>query len=206
MIPNELEYFKTVRGRTLALAQQSSQAQLDQVPEQGGWSAGEVLDHLVLAEKLNRDQFSELIAMARAGRRPELRRSFSDVNVSIAYIPKPLLPLFEVPFTVLNFFVPTRVREWVTRNPLIPVQNPDAATPRRGRSAEELRRDLAASLSETEGLFAANADLDYGAMMIEHPLMGRHDVRSALRFLSLHEERHQQQFLTIVSSLRSPRA
>ncbi len=206
MFRESLEMFRSTRSRTMAIADGLSQAQLDFSPAPGKWSVGEVLDHLVLAEKLNRDQIAELIELKKAGRKPLIRRTFADVNVSIAYIPKPVLPLLEVPFTLLNTFVPAGVREYMTLNRLIPAQNPDIATPRKGRLAAELHEDLTASLAETEGLFNANADLDYGEMIMQHPLMGTNDVPGLLRFMALHEQRHQSQINDITASPQFPKS
>src|SRR5215813_2406520 len=102
MFQESLQLFGSTRSRTLALADQLSQEQLDFTAERGKWSIGEVLDHLLLAEKLNRDQVVELIELKRAQQKPFVRHTFADINVSIGYIPKTLLPIFEVPFTLLN--------------------------------------------------------------------------------------------------------
>jgi uncharacterized damage-inducible protein DinB len=206
MLEESLKLFGDTRARTLALVEGLSQAQLDYAPAPGRWSAGEVLDHLLLAEKMNREQFAELIELRKSGRPTELRRSFADVNVSVAYLPKSLLPFLEIPFTVFNLFLPAGAREAMVRNRLIPAQNPDAATPRKGRPADELRRDLASSLGETLALFAANPNLDYRAMVVQHPLMGRNDLNGLLRFLALHEQRHQAQITDILSDPRHPQS
>jgi uncharacterized damage-inducible protein DinB len=205
MLEESLKMFREARARTLALTDGLSQAQLDYAPAPGRWSVGEVLDHLLLAEKMNREQFAELIALQKSRRRAELRRSFADVNVSVAYLPKSLLPLLDVPFTVLNMFIPAGVREAMMRNRTIPAQNPDAATPRRGRPAGELRHEPVASLDETQMLFAANPGLDYRTMVVQHPLMGRNDVGGLLRFLALHEGRHQAQMTEVMSAPHFPR-
>ena len=205
MLEQSLNMFRSTRGQTLEMAGRLSQAQADYAPAEGKWSAGEVLDHLLLAEHLNRAQFAELIALRRAGRRPEVRRSFADVNVSVAYLPKSLLPFLELPFTFLNALTPACVRETLARNRLIPAQRPDAAAPRARRPVGELRRDLSDSLAETESLFAANPGLDYGSMFVSHPLLGRNDVAGLLRFLALHEQRHQSQIGEIAADPKFPR-
>jgi hypothetical protein len=205
MLEQSLNMFRAARGRTLEIAGGLSQTQLDYAPAAGKWSVGEVLDHLLLAEKLNREQFAELIALQRSGRRPELSRSFADVNVSVAYLPKSLLPFLEIPFTFLNALTPACVREAVARSRIIPAQRPDVAAPRRGRAAADLRRDLAASLAETESLFESNPGLDYGSMFVSHPLLGRNDVAGLLRFLALHEQRHQSQIGEIAADPHFPR-
>lgn len=204
MFRESLEMFRSARLRTISLAGGLSQAQLDFTSVPSKWSVGEVLDHLLLADKLNRDQIAELIELKRAQQTPFVRRSFADVNVSIGYIPKCVLPILEVPFTLLNTFVPAGVREYMTRNRLVPAQHPDIATPRRGRSAAELRENLANSLQKTEDLFKANADLDYSEMIAQHPLLGSNNVPELLRFMAAHEQRHQSQINNVIASPQFP--
>jgi DinB superfamily len=201
-----LEEFRATRARTLALAGGLTQAQLDYSPAPGRWSAGEVLDHVLLAEGINRGQIARLVEMKRTGLRPVLGLTFADLNVSVAYLPRSVLPLLETPLTLINRLVPGGVRDYLTRNRLVPFQNPDAADPRRGRPARHLRDDLAFSLQETEELFRANPELDYGEMVVRHPLLGGYDVPGLLRFMSAHEQRHQAQLADILSDLRFPQA
>jgi len=195
-----LAEFRTTRARTLEMIEGLTQAELDYTPAPNRWSIGEVLDHMLLGERLNREQIARLIQLKREGRRPELILTFSDLNISVVGVPRFFLPLFEVPLTVINMFVPDSLRNYLTRTRLIPFRNPDPATPHRGRSAAELRRDLRASLQETEGLFQNNPDLDYDEMVVQHPLLGRYDVPGLLRFMSAHEERHQSQITGIQSA------
>ena len=201
-LDESLEEFRAARGRTLALAGGLTQADLDRPPARGGWSAGEVLDHILLAEATNREQIARLVEMARAGRGRELRLSFEDVNVSVAYLPRSVLPMLEGPLTLLNAFVPDCVRNYLTRNRLVPFQNPDQATPRRGRTSRQLQNDLLDSLRETEALFLTNPDLDFGGMFVQHPLLGRYDVPGLLRFMAAHEQRHQSQAADTLSGAR----
>src|SRR2546421_149871 len=168
-LSESLEEFRATRARTLALVEGLTQSQLDYASGRGRWSAGEVLDHVLLAETTNRDQIVKLVELKRAGRRPELRLTFSDVNVSVAYLPRSVLPLLEAPLTLLNMFVPDRARNYLTRNRLVPFQNPDVAAPRSGRPGLLLRDELAASLRETEALFQNNPDLNYVEMVVQHP-------------------------------------
>ena len=205
MFQESLEMFRSTRSRTIALMTQLSQEQLDFTSATGKWSTGEVLDHLLLAEKVNRDQIIELIELKKAQQKPFVRRTFADVNVSVAYIPKSVLPILEVPFTVLNTFVPVRAREFITRNRLIPAQTPDVGIPQRGRPAAQLREELANSFQETESLFKDNPDLDYCEMRVQHPLMGTNNVPELLRFMALHEQRHQSQIKDTLASPRFPR-
>ena len=204
-LSESLEEFRATRARTLALVEGLTQSQLDYAPRRGRWSAGEVLDHVLLAETTNRDQIAKLIKLKRAGRRPELRLTFSDLNVSVAYLPRAVLPLLETPLTLMNMLVPDSLRNYLTRNRLVPFQNPDVAAPRSERPGPLLRDDLIASLRETEALFQNNPDLDYGEMVVRHPLLGRYDVPGLLRFMSAHEQRHQSQITDILSDPRFPR-
>ena len=194
-----LAELRATRVHTLSLAEGLTQEQLDRAPARGGWSAGEVLDHVLLAERTNRQQIENLVGLARAGQSPELRLGFSDVNVSVSSLPRALLPLLETPLTLMNAFVPDCLRTYLTRNRLVPFRNPDQATPRRGRDGARLRRDLADSLRETETLFQNNPGLDYGGMFVQHPLLGRYDVPGLLRFMSAHEQRHQTQLSAVIS-------
>lgn len=196
-VEQSLNEFRATRARTLALTEGLSQAQLDFVPGPNRWSIGEVLDHMLLGERLNREQIARLIQLAREGKRSELVLTFSDLNISVVGVPRSLLPLFEAPLTLMNMFVPESLRNYLTRTRLIPFRNPDPATPHHGRSAAELRRDLIASLQETERLFQSNPQLDYDEMFVQHPLLGRYDVPGLLRFMSAHEERHQAQIASI---------
>jgi len=196
-----LEFHRQTRAQTLAMVLELSQAQMDFARAPDKWSVGEVLDHIILGQRLNLSYIAEVTGMRRAGHRPVLRLRFEDVDVSIGYVPKSILPALEVPFTVLNIFLPNSVRDFMTRYRLVPAQNPELTTPRRFRSADELRNDLISSLKETEALLESNADLDFSEMLIQHPLLGNNNVPGLLRFLALHEQRHQSQ---IESVLRSP--
>jgi uncharacterized damage-inducible protein DinB len=198
-LQKSLDEFRATRARTLTMVDRLMQEQFDIVPAPRRWSIGEVLDHMLRAERLNRDQVARLIQLKREGRRPELRLTFSDLNVSVVGIPRSLLPLFETPLTLMNMFVPDSLRNYLTRTRLVPFRNPDRATPQARRQGAELRGDLTASLQETERLFQNNPDLDYDQMFVEHPLLGRYNVPGLLRFMSAHEQRHQSQIAAIKS-------
>jgi len=206
MFQADLEFLRSTRARTLAKTEGLSQAQMDYSPGSGKWSVGELLDHLQLAEKIYRNEIAQLIELEKAGRKAMLTRSFRDLNVSIAYIPKSLLPIIEIPFTLFNMFVPSAVREPMMRHRLIPAQNPDIATPRKGRPAAELRNELRSSLKETAALFEANPNLDYREMIDRHPLLGANNVLQLLRLLALHEQRHQSQISDIFMDPQYPKA
>ncbi len=195
-----LEFHRAAREQTVTMVQGLSQDQMDYRPEPGKWSVGEVLDHLILGQRLNLCYIAQVIGMEEAGQRPVLQLSFTDVDVSIAYLPKAVLPAFEVPFRVMNMFLPSSVRDFLTRYRLVPAQNAEITTPRRGRAADELRNDLITSLKEMEVLLESHQHLDYSEMVVEHPLLGSNTVTGLLRFLALHEQRHQSQIKGVLSS------
>jgi DinB family protein len=203
---SSLEFHRATRVQTLAMVQGLSQAQMDFAPAPGKWSVGEVLDHLVLGQRLNLSYIAEVIGMKRTGQRAVRRLSFTDVDVSIGYIPKSLLPALEAPFTVLNLFLPSSVRDFMTSHRLVPAQNPGITTPRRARPADELRNDLISSLKEMNTLLESHSHFNYCEMVIQHPLLGKNDVPGLLRFLALHEQRHQSQIRGIMTSAQFPKS
>src|SRR5439155_6154535 len=142
MLKDSLEMFRSVRAQTLAMVQELSQSQMDYEPAPGKWSVGEVLDHLILGQRLNLSYIVEVIGMKKAGQRPVLKLSFTEVDVSIGYLPKSMLPALEVPFNVMNMFLPSSAGVFMTRYRLIPAQNPELTAPRRCRPADDLRNDL----------------------------------------------------------------
>lgn len=201
----ELNEFRATRARTFDMAAGLSQRQMDFAPRPGKWSAGEVLDHLLLADGVYRGEILRLIELKRSGRRPELNRSLSDLNARPAFVPKGLLPAFELPFNLLGALMPRAARDFVMRSRLFPARNPDVATPTRGRPAEDLREDLLDSLEETEAVFAANPDIDYTELVHRHPLLGVNNVVQIVRFMATHERRHQEQLAEILGDERFPR-
>src|SRR3970040_1539870 len=149
MYQADLEQFHTVRMASLGLAAGLTDQQAAFTPGPGKWSVGEVLDHILLAEQLYRDRFTRLIELKKAGRKAELVSDFSGINTSVFFIPKPMLPALELPFKMMNLFVPAAVRETLTRYRLMPAQAPSIAEPRKGRPVAELREALQLSLAQT---------------------------------------------------------
>jgi DinB superfamily len=206
MLNNNLERFRSIRARTLAMVQGLSQAQMDYSPAPGTWSIGEVLDHLILSVDIIREDVAELIELDKAGKQPLLYRSAAEFNITTFFIPKCMLPFLEVPFNFLGMFVPDSVREFFVRYRLLPARAADTATPRPGRSTAELRDGLRSSLEELEALFAANPNLDYDKMIHQHPLLGTQNVPHLLYIMGLHEERHQSQISDSLTNSQFPKA
>src|SRR6266478_4318082 len=107
-----LNSFGETRAQTRAMVRDLSQTQMDYTPAPGKWSVGEVLDHLVLGEKYFRGEIKRLIDLRRAGREAVLRRGFKDLNISVAFFPKALLPFLEMPIALFSRFIPRPVQEF----------------------------------------------------------------------------------------------
>ncbi|MBA3241158.1 MAG: DinB family protein [Acidobacteria bacterium] len=204
MLGDELDAFRASRARTLDMSERLSQQQMDFAPQPQKWSAGEVFDHLILADRAYRGEISQLIELKRTGKKPYLSRSLADLNASPAFIPRSMLPLFEFPLTLLGALLPRAARDLMLRSRLFPARNPDVATPRKGRPADEIRDDLCDSLAETEKLFRANPDIDFRELIHSHPLLGVNNVPQIVRFMRMHEQRHQAQLDEILSDADFP--
>jgi uncharacterized damage-inducible protein DinB len=190
---DRLNALAAVRALTLASVTPLSQAQLDFSPRPGRWSIGEIADHLLLAERLYRDEVTELVKLARAGQTAYRKHSFSDVNVAPLHLPDAVLPWLEIPFGLVSRFMPDALRAIVTELPILPTRNPDVTTPRPHRPAPDLKAGLAASMAATCALVESNSDLDLDALVTEHPLTCRTNVAQILTFLAQHERRHHAQ-------------
>jgi uncharacterized damage-inducible protein DinB len=102
--------------------------------------------------------------------------------------------------------VPRFARELMTRYRLVPAQSPDAGTPYKDQSINELREELRCSLQEMKALFEVNPRLDYRAMIHQHPLMGVNNAVQLLRIVARHGQRHQSQISDLLRHLGFPRA
>ncbi len=202
MIEKELQNFLAVREMTMRTFDRLGQPQLDFKPSPDKWSVGETLDHIFLAGQLGIRHFQTLFDLQWSGREPYLNLTFAELNVAPFFIPKSVLPFFEVPFAVSSAFTPQCVKDILIGNRLFAAKNPDVAEPRPGRSSDELKNDLNASAKELEALFAANRDLNFQAMKISHPVFGLYDAPGYLRFMSQHEQRHQAQIAEIIGNAR----
>lgn len=171
-------------------------------PEPDRWSAGELADHLLRTELLWRGEIKELVALARAGRRPYLSRLLTDFPLPGAeLLPPRLLALASVPLTLVNVFVPSAFIETFLRFRVVPAQAPPVIAPRPGRPAATLRRELASQREETEALLRDNADLDFRRLVYQHPLIGLSDAVGLLRVVTVHERRHQEQLVEILEGI-----
>jgi hypothetical protein len=205
MYEQNLELLRLTRAATLRLCAGVSQAQSEFVPGAGKWSVGEVLDHLLLAERFHRGIFVRLIDLQKSGRRPTISLGFNDVNTSIAHLPRSLMPMLDVPFTIFNMFVPRVVRETMTQFRILSAQSGDIGVPQKGKPVRELQDALSASYEDTAAVFRKNPQLDYRELRYTHPLLGGNDVLESLRIVALHERRHQSQIQDILQSRQFPK-
>jgi uncharacterized damage-inducible protein DinB len=205
-VPQQLEAFRQAREDTLQLAAPFSQAQLDHSPAPGKWSAGEVLDHLSKTDAMYRREIALLVDLVRSGRRPYAKRHFADLDAAPAAIPKSWLRFLDAPFAVMSRILPKSLGAAMAANRRVHFQHPERATPRKGRPAAELSRDLRASFQSFESLFAESPDLDWASMLHQHPLFGVNNVLQILDFITSHERRHQAQIRDALASPGFPRA
>jgi len=196
----ELAQFETTRRETERLASGLTQSQMDYRPAEDRWSVGEVLDHLLKAEGLYRDDIAELVRLTRAGEPPVVRRTMRDMDVTIGPIPRRVFAWLELPLTLMAAVTPRPLADALMHSRLLPTKNPTLATPQHGRPADDLRRELGEAIARTRALFDDNADADFSQMVHKSPLTGSTDPMGMLHFLSLHEGRHQKQIGDVLGS------
>ncbi len=204
-VPQQLETFRGARRETFDLTAPLSQEQLDRSPGPDQWSAGEVLDHLTKTDAMYRREIALLADLARSGKRPFAKRHFADLDAAPAGIPKSWLRVLDLPFTVLSRLMPRSLGAAMAANRKVHFRHPEGATPRKGRPADELKRDLRASFQAFESLFLENPDLDWGSMIHQHPLFGVNNVLQILDFITSHERRHQAQIRDALARPAPPR-
>src|SRR5215218_861929 len=175
-VPQQLEAFRAAREDTFKLTAPLSQAQLDHSPAPGKWSAGEVLDHLSKTDALYRREIALLVDLVKSGKRPYAKRGFADLYAAPAPVPKAWLRFLEVPFGLMSRLMPKSVGASMAANRKLHFRNPEAATPRKGRPAAELRGDLRVSFQGLESLFTGDPDLDWPSMIHQHPMFGVNNV------------------------------
>jgi uncharacterized damage-inducible protein DinB len=93
----------------------------------------------------------------------------------------------------------------VIRYPIVPAVNPTASTPRSDLELALVRAALAASLVETEKLLFGPLPPNVERPVIDHPIMGRTNIRELFRVVIVHEERHQGQMAALRKRADFPR-
>lgn len=200
---SRLRQFRTTRERTVRLLQQVSEADFDRRPGSGGWSAGELADHLIKANRLYVGEINKLVELKRAGKPPRIAVRVADMDFTVPFVPRMLLPFFDLPVAMFNYFVPNGVREFILSRPLVPVQAPPMLKPDAQRGRPVLLAELDEELRRTERLFTDNAKIDFRTLKYYHPIFGFNDVDDILGLLSSHEERHQKQLQALLAANRT---
>ncbi len=155
-----------------------TQAQADWKPAPERWSAGEVLHHVVLANRTFAVVARKLIQQGRregltAG--PRTRRSWP------------------------------RLRSIAEIGASGPVKNPDRVTPAPGLPIAALREELAESHAAVAAAIPALAGLDLGALRFPHPLGFELNLYQWIDIAGAHERRHLAQIRAITASPGFPR-
>ncbi|HQT94608.1 MAG: hypothetical protein B7Z61_10780 [Acidobacteria bacterium 37-71-11] len=156
-----------------------SQAEADWTPAPERWSAGEVLHHVVLANRTFAIVARKLIHQGRRDGRmagPQSRRSWP------------------------------RMRAIAEIGASGPVKNPDRVTPAHGLPIDALRRELVESHAVVAAAIPALAGLDLGALRFPHPLGFELNLYQWIDIAGAHERRHLAQIQAIAASPGFPRA
>jgi uncharacterized damage-inducible protein DinB len=201
----EAERFHVVRERTLTLLGQVTAAQALWFPRPGAWSMAQIADHLLLSEEMYREQFQRLVQMANEGTGSTIEISLREIDVAFAGIPREVTSLLEFPMRMFNHFVPHALRETMVRYPLLAALNPRRSQPREGLTLEKLRRDLTASLAETEHFFRSPLPTNIHELTINHPIMGNNTIPQLFGIVIAHEQRHQGQMSAVQSHANFPK-
>jgi len=200
IVDQRLEEFHRVRLHTLELITPLSQQDLDFVPAPGTWSAGETVDHIILAADSLQHILEDLVRLKRSGQRPFLNLTFADVDISFAFLPKSLMPVLEMPLLCVSRFVPAAMRNFLIENRVLPFRAATGATPRHGLSKQELRDRLLTQFETVNSIFHDNADLDFQEMAAQHPLFGHVVMTGLPDLMASHELRHQKQIADVLSA------
>ena len=200
-ISDSLRLLTRVRSGTIRLVNGLTEEQAAYRPAPDVWSVSQILDHLLLTEALYRTQMKRLLDLAREGRQSNIDVSLSEVDLSLPFIPKALMPMMALPLTVMNLFVPQALRETVLRFPILKAKNPKISEPAPAKPTAVLRDQLMASIAETEGLFTGALPANAGRVTVSHPVFGRNTISNIFGLMAAHEERHGTQ---IGSLLRHP--
>ncbi len=202
MLATALSEFRATRTRSCCLVAGLNADEMSDRPSPEKWSVGELLEHLLLAEKLWRSEVEALIALKRSHRQPFLSRLLTDFPIPlVGRVPPTLLGFLVIPLTAINTFVPLGVFLTFLSWRSLSAKAPRALEPSRHRDPIDLRAALESEAALTLSLFADNRDLRFRRLLYQHPLLGIVDAVDLLRVITAHEKRHQEQLLKILESL-----
>ncbi len=183
---------EAVRHRTLDMVAELSQEQADFRAAPNKWSAGEVLDHLVKTDTVIARELEVVFNQRRRGL-PFVYRSVADVDTSVPFILRPVLPFFEIPFGIANSLVPPALRRSFTGNRNLPVQAPGLLRPRAGRQIDNLRRELKATYETFRRQQEDHPTFNLDRIFYYNLIIGFSSVPGMYKFIASHEQRHQKQ-------------
>ena len=190
--------YRVAREKTISIIRDLTQAQADFKPAPNVWSISQNVEHLLLTEDLYRTQIQNLITLARRGGGRGIELTFKDINTSVAFIPRDIMPIFAMPLRIFNVFVPQVVRETMFRLPLIPAINPSVSNPAHSQPVAELRLRCNSSLAATEAVFRGDLPPDLGKMTLSHPILGTNNIVQIFGIITAHEERHHGQMRSVL--------
>jgi uncharacterized damage-inducible protein DinB len=199
-LAESLDRVRIVRKATLELLAGLSQQQVDFSPARGKWSIAQIVDHLTLIDGLYQPVFRQMIERARAGNEEIFRIDIRQMDPTVAYIPRAIMPFVAPAFSLFSTLVPHPVREAVLRLPLIPSGAPTLSMPRPGLTVDQLRTNLAEAFEATERLVQSGLPPSFERMRAEHPVLGVTTPAQFLDLMSAHEERHQRQIRAVMST------
>ncbi len=199
----EFEDARAVRVETLSLVEGLDQEQADFRPAEDGWSVGEVLDHLVKLDALIVRELEVTLDQRRSGI-PFVYRSLGDVDTTLPWVLRPILPFFEIPFSFFNAVFPQSLRRALTGNRGIPLPAPGVIKPRAGRPIAELCEELRSSYGVLERQQGDNPEYDLSNVYYYNSITGLNSVAGMYQFIANHEERHQGQLRDILGAACFP--
>jgi uncharacterized damage-inducible protein DinB len=202
----EVDRFPAVREKTLGILHQVTSEQALWSPRPGTWSIAQIADHLLRSDELYREQFQQLIEMARNGKVGTVPIRFQELDTSIAMVPREVIAMLEFPLRMFNVFVPHALREALVRYPVMNALHPKVSEPRAGLRLENLREDLAASVVKTVQLLDGPMPLDLERLTVSHATMGNNSPVELFSIMIAHEERHQGQMQSIRGSANFPKS
>ena len=195
----ELEEARATRFETLSIVADLDQEQSEHRPEPEKWSVGEVLDHLLKLDAFVVRELEMTLAQRRRGL-PLTYRSIADVDTTIPWVLRPVLPLIEVPFAFANAVFPQSLRRSILGSRRVPLQAPGILRPRFGRPIAALREELGKTFDVLEEQQAESPNVDPAAVYYYNPITGLNSVAGMYLFVSNHEKRHQGQLRDLVAT------
>jgi len=161
---------------------------------------------VIRIDGIYREHIQKLLDLAREGKRLTIVMPWGESDPRPQFVPSMVMPMLELPFTMMNMFVPSMVRETFLRFPVMKAKSPKRAEPESGRDLTELLSGLRTSFETTrlllEGLLPANAE----RVALIHPVFGRNTIPDILGLMTAHERRHQAQMAALLRDPRFPKS